>query len=112
MSCTSWTPCGTAAALASLQTVGRPKNTKKWQECGRYLAKHQGAIIDDGCRQPAGKPLGSGRMERGVAQVLGSRQKHKGMRGSPTGSTARGIVKVVARHQQWEQLWVPTQAAA
>jgi hypothetical protein len=75
---------------------------------------HLGAaeIMDDGRRQRAGKPIGSGRMEQGVEQVMGARQQPKGMRWSPTGSQALGILKVVELHQQWEQLWCPQQAAA
>ena len=77
-----------------------------------YLEKHRAEIIDDGRRQRAGKPIGSGRMEKGVDQVIGARQKHKGMSWSPTGSKALGILKVVELNQQWEQLWFPQQAAA
>jgi hypothetical protein len=77
-----------------------------------YLEKHQAEIIDDGRRQRAGKPIGSGRMAKGGDQVIGVRQKHKGMSWSPTGSKALGILKVVELNQQWEQLWFPQQAAA
>jgi hypothetical protein len=56
--------------------------------------------------------MGSGRMEKGVDQVIGARQKHKGMSGSPTGRKALGILQVVELHQQWEQLWFPQPAAA
>jgi len=45
-------------------------------------------------------------------QVIGARQKHKGMSWSLTGSKALGILKVVELNQQWEQLWFPQQAAA
>ena len=69
-----------------------------------YLEKHRAEIIDYGRRQRAGKPIGSGRMEKGDDQVIGARQKHKGMSWSPTGSKALGIVKVVELNQQWEQL--------
>jgi len=51
-------------------------------------------------------------MEKGVDQVIGARQKHQGMRWSPTGRKALGILKVVELNQQWEQLWFPQQAAA
>jgi hypothetical protein len=51
-------------------------------------------------------------MEKGVDQVIGARQKHKGMSWSPTGSKALGILKVVELNPQWEQLWFPQQAAA
>jgi hypothetical protein len=100
------------AALAYLQTAVYPKNTKQLEALVTDLEKHQAESIDYGRRQRAGKPMGSGRMEKGVDQVIGARQKHKGMRWSPTGSKALGILKGVERNQQWEQLWFPQQAAA
>jgi hypothetical protein len=100
------------AAFAYLQTAVCPKNTKPLGALVIYLERHQAEIIDYGRRQRAGKPIGSGRMEKGVDQVIGARQKHKGMRWSPTGSKALGILKVVALNQQWEPLWFPQQAAA
>jgi hypothetical protein len=51
-------------------------------------------------------------MDKGGDEVIGVRQTHKGMSGSPTGSKALGIVKVVELHQQWAQLWFPQQVAA
>jgi len=102
----------TDTALVYLQTAVRPKNTKQLEALVTYLEKHQAEIIDYGRRQRAGKPIGSGRMEKGVDQVIGARQKHKGMSWSPTGSKALGILKVVELNQQWEQLWFPQQAAA
>ena len=102
----------TDAALASLQTAVGPKNPKHLEAFVPYLELHQAESIASGRRQRAGKPIGSGRMEQGVAQVIGARQKHKGMRGSPTGSKALGILKVVELNRQWEQLWFPQQAAA
>ena len=47
-----------------------------------------------------------------VDQVIGARQKPKGMRGGPTGRKALGIFKVVELNQPREQLWFPQQAAA
>ena len=102
----------TEAALAYLQTAVRPKNTKQQAALVTYLEKHQAEIIDYGRRQWAGKPIGSGRMEKGVDQVIGARQKHKGMSWSPTGSKALSILKVIELNQQWERLWFPQQAAA
>ncbi len=102
----------TDATLAYLQTAVCPKNTKQLEALVTYLEKHQAEIIDYGRRQRAGKPIGSGRMEKGVDQVIGARQKHKGRSWSPTGSKALGILKVVELNQQWEQLWFPQQAAA
>jgi hypothetical protein len=102
----------TDAALTSLRQEVRAKNPEPLAALVTYLEKHQAEIIDDGRRQRAGKPIGSGRMEKGVDQVIGARQKHKGMSWSPTGSKALGILKVVELNQQWEQLWFPKQAAA
>jgi hypothetical protein len=48
-----------------------------------YLEKHRSEIIDYGRRQEAGKVIGSGRMEKGVDQVIGP-SPHK-----PTPSIAR-----------------------
>jgi hypothetical protein len=76
------------------------------------LAQPRVESLDDGRRQRAGKPLGRGRMEQGVAQVMGACQQPKGMRWSPTGSTALGLLKGVELKQQWEPLWFPQQAAA
>jgi signal recognition particle GTPase len=88
------------------------KNPEPLAALVTYLEKHRAEIIDDGRRQRVGKPMGSGRMEKGVDQVIGARQKHKGMSRSPTGSKALGILKVVELNQQWEQLWFPQQVAA
>jgi hypothetical protein len=102
----------TDAALTYLRQEVQAKNPEPLAALVTYLEKHQAEIIDYGRRQRAGKPIGSGRMEKGVDQVIGARQKHKGMSWSPTGSKALGILKVVELNQQWEQLWFPQQAAA
>jgi hypothetical protein len=102
----------TAAALAYLRRDVQAKSPEPLAALVTYLEKHREEIIDYGRRQRAGKPIGSGRMEKGGDQVIGARQKHKGMSWSPTGSKARGILKVVELNQQWEQLWFPQQAAA
>jgi hypothetical protein len=102
----------TDAARADLQTAVCPKTTKPLEALATYLQKHQAEILDYGRRQRAGNPIGSGRMEKGVDQVIGARQKHKGMSWSPTGSKALGILKVVELNQQWEQRWFPQQTVA
>ena len=102
----------TEVALAYLRREVQAKNPQQLAALVTYLEKHCAEIIDYGRRQRAGKPIGSGRMEKGVDQVIGARQKHKGMSWSPTGSKALGILKVVELNQQWEQLWFPQQAAA
>ncbi len=102
----------TDTALTYLRQEVQAKNPEPLAALVTYLEKHRAEIIDYGRRQRAGKPIGSGRMEKGVDQVIGARQKHKGMSWSPTGSKALGILKVVELNQQWEQLWFPQQAAA
>ena len=55
----------------------RAKNVEKLQELIGYVEKHANEIIDYERRQKAGKSIGSGRMEKGVDQVIGYRQKKK-----------------------------------
>lgn len=99
-------------AAVYLRTAVEPKS-EKWQSAMiTYVEKHEAEIIDYERRQKAGKPIGSGRMEKGVDQVIGARQKSKGMSWSPTGSKALGILKVVELNGEWERLWFPEKAAA
>jgi len=70
-----------------------------------YLQKHESEIIDYGRRQATGKPIGSGRMEKGVDQVIGMRQKKKGMSWSQIGSRALALLKIAELNGQWQQLW-------
>ena len=51
-------------------------------------------------------------MEKGVDQVIGFRQKKKGMSWRPKGSKALGILKIVELNQQWTKLWFPERIAA
>lgn len=99
-------------ALTYLRTQVETKSEKWLSALSTYVENHQGEIIDYERRQRAGKPIGSGRMEKGVDQVIGARQKSKGMSWSPTGSKALGILKVVELNGQWERLWFPEKAAA
>jgi hypothetical protein len=59
-----------------------------------YLQKHAGEIIDYGRRQKAGKPIGSGRIEKAVDQVIGLRQKNRGMAWTKAGSRALALLTV------------------
>jgi hypothetical protein len=104
----------TAEALDHLQTevALKAKNLEKLAELVTYLKKHRTEIIDYERRQRAGKTIGSGRMEKGVDQSIGARQKKKGMSWSEAGSKALGILKTVELNQQWEQLWFPQQQQA
>jgi len=59
-----------------------------------YLQKHASEIIDYGRRQKAGKAIGSGRMEKAVDQVIGIRQKNRGMSWTKAGSRALALLTV------------------
>lgn len=59
-----------------------------------YLDKHASEIIDYERRQRAGKPIGCGRMEKCVDQVVGHRQKGKGMSWTKAGSRALALLRV------------------
>ncbi len=70
------------------------RSTKALSDLLGYLDKHASEIIDYERRQRAGKPIGSGRMEKCVDQVVGHRQKGKGMSWSKAGSRALALLKV------------------
>jgi hypothetical protein len=87
-------------ALTYLRTSVSPRHQKKHQELITYLTKHNTEIINYQARQDAGKPIGSGRMEKGVDQVIGRRQKDNGMSWSDVGSKALGLVKIHELNEQ------------
>lgn len=91
-------------ALSFLATLS-PRNPKALADLVGYLQKHASEIIDYGRRQANGKPIGSGRMENGVNQVIGIRQKKKGMSWSETGSRSLALLKIAELNGQWQQLW-------
>jgi len=70
------------------------RNARALSDLVGYLDKHTEEIIDYERRQQAGKPIGSGRMEKGVDQVVGHRQKGKGMSWTKQGSRALALLKV------------------
>lgn len=80
-------------ALAFLSTV-TARNGKALSDLRVYLSKHAEEIIDYEARQAAGKWIGSGRMEKAVDQVIGSRQKDQGMSWTLGGSRALALLKV------------------
>jgi hypothetical protein len=90
-------------ALNYLRTSVSPRNTKKHHELITYLMKHKSEIINYQARQEAGKPIGSGRMEKGVDQVIGRRQKDNGMSWSEIGSKALGLLKIHELNEQIEE---------
>ena len=70
------------------------RNQSKLDELLKYLTKHKSEIINYELRNKIGKPIGSGRMEKGVDLVIGNRQKRKGMSWSKKGSRSLGLLKV------------------
>ncbi len=100
----------TTAAITYLKTQIAVRNREKQQELLTYLTKHQAEIIDYERRQQAGKSIGSGRMEKAVDQVIGHRQKHKGMSWRPQGSRALALLKVLELNGGWQQFWFPSTA--
>ena len=79
-------------AISFLSTL-RARNPKAVSELVGYLQKHSAEIIDYERRQRAGKPIGSGRMEKCVDQVIGLRQKDKGMSWTRAGTRALALLK-------------------
>jgi len=91
--------------LTYLTTDVIARNPDRLQELILYLKKHQSEIINYERRQLAGKTIGSGRMEKGVDQVIGKRQKDNAMSWSRKGSKALAILKVAELNNQWHSLW-------
>jgi hypothetical protein len=77
-----------------------------------YLENHAEEIIDYERRAKAGKPIGSGRMEKTVDQAVGMRQKKKGMSWSEAGSRALSLLKVVELNGEWGRLWEDAEPVA
>lgn len=95
----------TNEALTYLQTQVPVRNQTKFEELLTYLRKHTAEIINYEKRQLAGKTIGSGRMEKGVDQTIGHRQKRKGLSWRDLGSRALGLLKIVELNHQWHTLW-------
>jgi hypothetical protein len=79
-------------AKAFLANV-KPRNDKAREELVGYLDKHASEIIDYERRKHAGKIIGSGRIEKGVDQVVGHRQKGKGMSWTLAGTRALALLQ-------------------
>lgn len=94
-----------------LETEVKPKNTEKHRELMNYLDKHRNEIIDYRRRKKAGKMIGSGYIEKGCDQVIGHRQKKKGMTWRQAGSRSLGILRVAELNHEWNHLWFPDEAA-
>lgn len=97
--------------LDYLETKIQPKNEEKHLELIGYLNQHRDEIIDDRRRKKAGKMIGSGHIEKGCDQVIGHRQKKKGMSWRETGSRSLGILRVTELNHHWDHLWFPSDAA-
>ena len=83
----------------------RVRNEEKRAELVGYLQKHSGEIIDYGRRKATGKWVGSGCMEKAVDQVIGMRQKKKGMSWTKQGSRTLAQLKIAELNGEWEQLF-------
>ena len=94
-----------------LEKKVQPKNEEKHRELINYLNKHRDEIIDYRRRKKAGKMIGSGYMEKGCDQVVGHRQKNKGMSWREAGSRSLGILRVTELNHQWKHFWFPIEAA-
>jgi len=94
----------TDEALAFLGTL-TVRNEKAHRELLGYLQKHHSEIIDYARRQALGKPVGSGRIEKAVDQVVAMRQKHKGMSWSKAGSRSLALLKIAQLNHEWNQLF-------
>jgi len=92
-------------AIVYLQTNVKTKNEVKLNELIGYLEKHKSEIINYKKRKKCGKPIGSGRMECGVNQIVGDRQKNKKMSWSQKGSKALAILEVQQLNNKWDELW-------
>lgn len=85
----------------------------KQEELLAYLDKHQKELINYRLRKEKGKKVGSGKAEVSVNQVIGSRQKKKGMSWTPTpkGSYALGVIRTLEMNEEVNQFWNNKKAA-
>jgi hypothetical protein len=88
------------------------RNPAQHADLVAYLEKHQEEIIDYELRQANGKCIGSGRVENGVDQVVGKRQKDDGMSWSKSGSHALAHLKMAQMNGEWNQIFDRLPAAA
>lgn len=97
--------------LEYLRTQVKARNEARLQEFIDYLEKHKKEIIDYRCRKKAGKTIGSGRIEKGCDQIIGYRQKNKGMSWSKMGSKSLGVLRITELNNKWKEVWFPHEAA-
>jgi len=98
-------------AIEYLKTEVKTKNESKLKELIGYLEKHQVEIINYEKRKKLGLCIGSGRMESGVNQSVGLRQKNNIMAWSKKGSRALAILKVKELNNEWDSIWSFNKAA-
>ncbi|GBC61718.1 hypothetical protein DENIS_2680 [Desulfonema ishimotonii] len=67
-----------------------------------YIEKHKSEIINYELRKPVGKTIGSGRVEKACDQVVGFRQKKKGMSRGKVGSRALATLKIAELNGHWD----------
>jgi hypothetical protein len=86
-------------ALAFLERV-TPKNAEALSELIGYLSQHKHEIVDYERRQKAGRTIGSGRAEKAGDQVVGRRQKDRGMSWTKAGGRALALLKTAELNAQ------------
>lgn len=93
------------AALAHLRTL-RPAVDREpieaLEDALKYLDNQRDWIGNYEQWQQAGYPVGSGLVERGVAVVINSRMKRRGMRWKRVNATAVAALRVRTLNAEWE----------
>jgi hypothetical protein len=95
----------TAEALNYMKSEIIPKNKKRLADLITYIEKHRHEIINYELRRSVGKTIGSGRVEKACDQVVGFRQKKKGMSWGKVGSRALATLKIAEMNGQWDDFW-------
>ena len=95
----------TAEILNHMKSEIIPKSEKRLTDLITYIEKHRHEIIDYELRKPVGKTMGSGRVEKACDQVVGFRQKKKGMSWGKIGSRALATLKIAEMNGRWDALW-------
>lgn len=95
----------TPAAIDYLLNNVVCRNEQVRDELVAYLQNHSAEIIDYGKRRDAGKSIGSGRVEKGVDQVVGQRQKRDGMSWTDRGCQALTVLRTAILNNEWKSYW-------
>ncbi len=82
-----------------------PKKYDKLLELITYIDKHRDEIIDYNRRKKIGKTIGSGKIEKTVDQLIGLRQKRKGMSWVERGSRSLARLRCVELNGGWDDFW-------